>query len=274
MTTQTSEQNVCRICLCTENEDNEEFNPTDINPLISPCKCTGTISYIHLKCLRGWLESKCTRKVHRKHVMVKFKKMDCELCKVTFPYKVTWNNQIIDIVEVERPIDNFIILESLSNEDTKIFYIVNTEDLRPMQNGQSLHSLAENQKIRVGRSAESDVRVADDISVSRSHAFIQKSLDGDYYISDNNSKFGTLVLVQYPIFIGSDFTTKPVVVQSGKTCLSFSLQLPVNKCQRFCQAISSCTRNIKRKPANKDNLVTVDGKCYFPSNFIDKEAAT
>ena len=67
--------------------------------------------------------------------MVKFKKMDCELCNVTFPYKVTWNNQIIDIVEVERPLDNFIILESLSNEDTKIFYIVNTEDLRPMQNG-------------------------------------------------------------------------------------------------------------------------------------------
>lgn len=69
--------------------------------------------------------------------------MDCELCKVTFPYKITWNNQIIDIVEVERPSGNFIILESLSNEDTKIFYIINTTDLKQMQNGQTLTSLSE-----------------------------------------------------------------------------------------------------------------------------------
>jgi len=38
-------------------------------------------------------------------------------------------------VEVERPSGNFIILESLSNEDTKVFYIVNTDDLKPMLNG-------------------------------------------------------------------------------------------------------------------------------------------
>ena len=33
----------CRICLGDENE-------TD-NALISPCKCSGTMKYIHLKCL-------------------------------------------------------------------------------------------------------------------------------------------------------------------------------------------------------------------------------
>lgn len=101
--------------------------------------------------------------------------MDCELCKVTFPYKITWNNQIIDIVEVERPIGDFVILESLSNEDTKSFYIINTEDLKPVHSGQTLNSLTVNQRIRIGRGADSEVRVTDDISVSRSHAFIQKS---------------------------------------------------------------------------------------------------
>ena len=58
--------------------------------------------------------------------------MDCELCKVNFPYKISWNNKIIDIIEVgvDRPKENFIILESLSSEDTKIFYIINTEDIK------------------------------------------------------------------------------------------------------------------------------------------------
>jgi len=54
---------------------------------------------------------------------------------MTFPYKITYNNQIIDIVEVERPNKDFIILESLTNEDTKVFYILNTEGLRRMQKG-------------------------------------------------------------------------------------------------------------------------------------------
>jgi len=61
--------------------------------------------------------------------------MDCELCKVNFPYKISWNNKIIDIIEVgvDRPKNNFIILESLSSEDTKIFYIINTEDIKSVQ---------------------------------------------------------------------------------------------------------------------------------------------
>ena len=29
----------------------------EFNPLISPCKCTGTISMIHLKCLKEWLDT-------------------------------------------------------------------------------------------------------------------------------------------------------------------------------------------------------------------------
>ena len=36
----------CKICL----EDNEDFN----NPFITPCKCTGSMKFIHLQCLREW----------------------------------------------------------------------------------------------------------------------------------------------------------------------------------------------------------------------------
>lgn len=39
---------VCRICLGDDDE------PID-NPLITPCKCAGTMSCIHIKCLIEWL---------------------------------------------------------------------------------------------------------------------------------------------------------------------------------------------------------------------------
>jgi pSer/pThr/pTyr-binding forkhead associated (FHA) protein len=67
-----------------------------------------------------------------------------------------------------------------------VFYVINTEDMN--KNGLL-------DKIKVGRSVDSDVRVTDDISVSRSHAFIKKGPNGDYYLEDNKSKFGTLMLV-------------------------------------------------------------------------------
>jgi hypothetical protein len=45
-----------------------------------------------------------------------------------------------------------------------------------------------------GRGHASDIRISD-ISVSRLHAFI-KYEDDRYILTDNNSKFGTLVLLQ------------------------------------------------------------------------------
>ena len=40
----------CRICL----EEAEELR----NPLITPCKCIGSVRFIHMNCLREWLVSK------------------------------------------------------------------------------------------------------------------------------------------------------------------------------------------------------------------------
>jgi len=47
--------------------------------------------------------------------------------------------------------------------------------------------------IKLGRGHASDIRISD-ISVSRLHAFISY-VDNKYILTDNNSKFGTLVLL-------------------------------------------------------------------------------
>jgi pSer/pThr/pTyr-binding forkhead associated (FHA) protein len=47
--------------------------------------------------------------------------------------------------------------------------------------------------IKLGRGHASDIRISD-ISVSRLHAYI-KYENNKYILTDNNSKFGTLVLL-------------------------------------------------------------------------------
>ena len=71
---------------------------------------------------------------------------------------------------------------------------------------------------KLGRGHESDVRITD-ISVSRFHASLKCAKDG-YYIEDNNSKFGTLALIQ-------NLELSPAVsraVQVGRTAISFAVK--------------------------------------------------
>ncbi|XP_056135737.1 E3 ubiquitin-protein ligase MARCHF8 [Lampris incognitus] len=56
-----SPQDICRICHC---EGDEEC------PLITPCRCTGSLRFVHEACLNQWIKSSDTR--------------CCELCKFDF----------------------------------------------------------------------------------------------------------------------------------------------------------------------------------------------
>jgi len=131
-----------------------------------------------------------------------------------------------------------------------------------------------NQRIKIGRGVDSDVRVTDDISVSRNHAFIQKTQNGDYYLVDNSSKFGTLVLVQYPIFLSPKLLSNtPLVLQSGKTCLSINVRATQSCGKSKLAACLKCFSGVSGKKKNQvPQLATLDGVSYFPEDFIDKTA--
>lgn len=47
-----SKTSICKICL------SEEEDPIN-DPLITPCKCDGTMRYLHINCLKEWIKSKC-----------------------------------------------------------------------------------------------------------------------------------------------------------------------------------------------------------------------
>lgn len=74
-------------------------------------------------------------------------------------------------------------------------------------------------EFKLGRGHESEVRI-NDISVSRCHAIIKCKPDG-FYVEDNCSKFGTIVLLKNNLKLEEDHT---MAVQVGRTVLSFTIK--------------------------------------------------
>ena len=64
----------CRICLSDTFEND--------NPMIHPCKCSGTMKHVHMKCLQYWLNGKIQIKKHNNNCTTySWKNFQCELCK-------------------------------------------------------------------------------------------------------------------------------------------------------------------------------------------------
>ena len=69
MTTYLEEEDECRVCRDTRSES---------EPLISPCKCDGSIRFVHEACLVKWLEIK--------------KSETCELCGHKFKFAAIYRD--------------------------------------------------------------------------------------------------------------------------------------------------------------------------------------
>jgi predicted component of type VI protein secretion system len=63
---------------------------------------------------------------------------------------------------------------------------------------------ADQNEFKLGRGHESQVRI-NDISVSRCHAIIKCKPDG-FYIEDNTSKFGTIILLKNKLRLKASHT--------------------------------------------------------------------
>ena len=63
--------------------------------MISPCKCSGSMSHIHLECLREWLNSKRSKKEGECVKTYCWKALECELCKTRFPGQVYQDGSMV-----------------------------------------------------------------------------------------------------------------------------------------------------------------------------------
>ncbi|CAI2386918.1 unnamed protein product [Moneuplotes crassus] len=175
----------CRICL-----GEEEDSDIEENPLISPCKCTGTLQYIHLDCLKKWLDSKIYSKLSEYTYSYNWKNLVCELCGVKFQDSYIINGKEIYVLNYLRPEHGCgMILESYTNTPHKTIHVLVSNKRNNPFNADIEYC--------VGRSNESAIRITD-ISVSRTHSSITFS-NGSYYVRDEAAKFGTLLYLREPI---------------------------------------------------------------------------
>ena len=193
-----NEVQACRICL------SEEQSPD--NPLISPCKCSGTMRFIHLQCLREWLQSRLNVKQSGSIISYHWKALDCELCKTNLPSQLVLDGKTLELMDVHKPNTPFLVLEEMAR---------GTED----ELGIHVLSMPAGAQINLGRGHESDIRVQD-ISVSRLHASIHLE-NGTFRVSDRKSKFGTLVQVKRSAALHPGSTT---TLQVGRTVLTLKVK--------------------------------------------------
>lgn len=184
----------CRICLY----DNVEYD----NPLISPCYCSGTMKYIHVQCLKKWMESRVVLNETSFSKTFYWKNYDCELCKFQFPLEISYQGKTFNMVDIPKLVSPYIVLETNANNknSTKSIHYISMESIP---------------SVKLGRGHESEIKIPD-ISVSRCHALIHYK-DGNFYVEDNSSKFGTLVKASDGVRIKENKQT--ITMQIGRTVL-------------------------------------------------------
>lgn len=161
---------------------------------------------------------------------------------------------MLNIIEYDTPVSEYgedifyIVLESISSNTSKVIHVVN---------------MTNTVKLYIGRGHDAHVRVTD-ISVSRLHAVLIKSTQGYYFLTDNDSKFGTLSLVKTPLELKANSAT---TLQIGRTIFDMEVRNSVSIALQNCLCLGS-----KQKKPNfeAEELVSLDGNRYWPACFASE----
>jgi len=192
----------CRFCW--SNEQTKE------NPLLNSCKCAGSVRFIHYECLKMWLRTKMQTKEEETLISYTWKVFECEICKKPYPYVFRSNGNKYRLVDISIPEGrNFLLLQSLTFEknSSRMVHLIMPNETKS--------------QFKLGRGHDSEVRVSD-ISVSRCHAILKyDSAEQSYYLQDNLSKFGTLILARDPIDLSLNSAK---ALQIGRSVISFTVK--------------------------------------------------
>ena len=263
---------VCRICYLEEDENNPE------NPLVQPCTCTGSVKFIHLTCLRKWVSTRSCVKIDTSSDCSIFliKPVECELCKTKYPDFIKFENRLLPVIDFSQEFDNYLTLESLTldRQNNKFIYAI---------------SLDKERKIKIGRGHEAKVLLSD-ISVSRIHCIMIVE-NNQVFIEDNESKFGTLILVQTPNIKISE--NLPLYIQVGRTFFECILVKPFklfncceveeknnifyyyNQNEKFIKdnlgmVVKPDLSDIDSENEDDDNLINNTAEQKFPLDIVNK----
>lgn len=236
------ENDLCRICFCEAE--------SKANPLLSLCKCTGTMKFLHYSCLKSWIDLKLETKHSASLIEYSWKFFECEICRTPYPYSLSHAGLCYSLTSIARPRGPFITLESVSTE------LGSPRFVSVLRFGEGASSF------QIGRGHTADLKVMD-ISVSRLHASLWRTGEG-VFIEDNASKFGTLVLAhKLELRPGAERA-----VQVGKTLVNFEVKQPTMQTYTSLHPRSLFTGFLLRE------LPTLEREIGFAFGEVAKELAS
>lgn len=170
----------CRVCFRKESDVKD--------PLISPCKCSGTMSFIHVNCLKSCIKSKMTSKhfideeKFTEAICYYWNSLNCDICLEEYPKYINYKLTTYNLV------DNMTTYHEYAQFEIKIF-----DDTKQslISKGVLFLKLIDNREYTIGRTNLNLIKLKD-ISVSRNHCSIYYKNE-KLFISGNKTKFGTLV---------------------------------------------------------------------------------
>lgn len=191
----------CKVCFGSDSDLK--------NPLITPCKCSGTISYIHYVCLKNCLKAKVTVTTCTKQnssqptsVIYSWNNYYCEICHSDYPKYIKYKQTIYYLVDNVNNFEQYIQFDYRVYDETK---------KRNVSKGFIQASLPDLEEISIvslisyifkGRTHNNSIRLKD-ISVSRHHCSIVYD-GGNLQLINSESKFGTLYYSHQPIILASN----------------------------------------------------------------------
>ena len=79
------------------------------------------MKYIHLLCLKEWLNSKKLVYTGERVKSYFWKALECELCKQAFEHKM--KGDLFKIMDFECPRNDYIIMESVNSAPAKVVHV-------------------------------------------------------------------------------------------------------------------------------------------------------
>lgn len=139
----------CRFCWMDEQNDD--------NPLISACKCAGTMGLVHLECLKAWQTTKMQTKRTDNLISLYWKTFECEICKTPYPFKVRHKDNTFRLVDVEVPPSQCrLVLESLifDKNSSRMIHVMTPSSTKRVYKMVSYPSLTPGPRTRQRRESE------------------------------------------------------------------------------------------------------------------------
>ncbi|CAD8086276.1 unnamed protein product [Paramecium primaurelia] len=218
-----------RFCLCKL--------ATLENHIISPCKCAGSIKFVHLNCLQFWLNSQSKKK------RIKWS---------SFKFKLFYYN----ICDVNKPKEPYLLIQINHNDKNK-------------EQGLYVIEIKNRNIIKIERTQDCDIKLHD-ISVSRHHASIViNQNDQSFHIQDNCSKFGTLVLAQESDLQIHLHSQKRLALHVGRVVIVVKIQKKINKKKFNKYRVPSQAEVFRQIKQNEDK--DEDKEIYGEQQLLDDE---